>query len=134
MEVLSREGYRVFRASGGKEAIEMARLEEIHGLIINMHMPDLSGIETLRRMRSENFRIPSILISSLPWKETQLEALEMGVFSFIQKPVGEDILKVSVARLLDRCCSEQSLRLSIQLYRSPAEETAKKNFGNQKEK
>lgn len=100
---LRREGYRVLLASRGMEAIEMARSEQIHGLVIEMRLPDLTGIETLRRMRAENFRIPSILISSERWKEVQLEALDVGAFSFIQKPIGDGILRTSVARLLERC-------------------------------
>lgn len=116
-DLLERDGYRVLRAACGLEALQLAKGEDLHGLIIDMHMPDLTGLQTLKRLQDEMLRIPSILISAEPWKEMQLEAMDVGVFSFIQKPVDEGILRTSVAKLLERCGSESQLRLSIQTYR-----------------
>ena len=124
--LLEREGYRVFLAESGLEVIQLAREEEIHGLILDMQMPGLSGLETLRQIREAQEPIPTILISSEPWKEILVEALAEGVFAFMQKPIEEGILRASIAKLLDRCGGEASLRLSIQIYRSVPIEPSKK--------
>lgn len=116
-DCLEKEGYRVFRAGCGQEALDLARGEEIHGLILDMQMPDFSGLETFRRLRESFGPIPTILISSEPWKEIQIEAMDEGVFSFMQKPIPDEILRSAIAKLLDRCLPEGSLRLSIQVYR-----------------
>lgn len=116
---LGKDGYCVIPASTGTEAVRIAREQAIHGAVVSMQLPDLSGIETLRRMQGIEASIPSILISSEPWKELQLEALDLGVFSFIQKPVADEILRTTVAKLMDRRWPEGSFRFSIEIYRGP---------------
>lgn len=97
-ELLEREGYRVFRAGGGVAALEIATRERVHCSILDLHMPDLSGIETMRRFALR--AIPSILVSGEPSPELEREALSAGAFTFLRKPVPPEVLRTSVARAL----------------------------------
>lgn len=128
---LERDGYRVLCVESGQEAIRVTKAEAIHGAVLSMQLPDLSGIETLRKIQSLVDAVPSILISTEPWKELQLEALDMGVSSFMQKPIAEEILRTTVAKLLDRRWPEGSLKFSIEIYRGP-KETKSKNKTEEK--
>ena len=97
-ELLEREGYRVHRAEGGVAALEIAMRERVHCSILDVHMPDLSGIETMRRFALR--AIPSILVSGEPSAELEREALSAGAFTFLRKPVSADDLRTNVARAL----------------------------------
>lgn len=118
--VLEKDGYRVLSAGSGKEALRIAQEEALHGALLSMQMADLSWIDTLRGMKEAAATVPSILLSSEPWKELQLEALDMGVFAFMQKPVTHEILRTAVAKLLERRWPEGSLNFSIEIYKDPS--------------
>ena len=99
-ESLERIGYRVFRAEGGVVALEIAVRERVDCSILDVHMPDLSGIDVVRRLPVAPRAIPSILISGEPSPEIEREALSAGAFTFLRKPVSPDTLRACVARAL----------------------------------
>jgi len=100
-EVLEREGYRIFLADGGLRAVEIARTERIHCSVLDVNMPDLSGIEALRRLAEFLGRMPSILVSGEASEQVVREALSVGAFTFLRKPVPPETLRTSVARALE---------------------------------
>jgi CheY-like chemotaxis protein len=100
-EVLEREGYRVYVAEGGIRAVEIVRVERIHCSVFDVNMPDLSGIEALRRLADFVARIPSILMSGEASEQVVEEARAVGAFTFLRKPVPPETLRTSVARALE---------------------------------
>jgi CheY-like chemotaxis protein len=99
-ELLERDGYRVFRAEGGVVAVEIAIRERVDCSILDVHMPDLSGIDAMRRFAVAARAIPSILVSGEPAPEIEREALSAGAFTFLRKPVPPGTLRLCVARAL----------------------------------
>ncbi|HET6203122.1 MAG TPA: response regulator [Planctomycetota bacterium] len=99
-EFLERQGYRVFRAEGGVVALEIATRERLDCSILDVHMPDLSGIDVVRRLPVSPRGIPSILVSGEPSPELEREALSAGAFTFLRKPVSPEALRTCVARAL----------------------------------
>jgi DNA-binding response OmpR family regulator len=80
-------GFATKLAADGDEALEVVQHNQIHLVLLDLHMPRLSGLETLRLMRELPVRAPlAILMSSAIDERVEREALAMGVFSVLPKP------------------------------------------------
>lgn len=101
---LAKEGYQVFSAVNGKEAVEKAKLEIPHLIILDIMMPVMDGIEACQEIRN----IPELnntLVTFLTARNeeySQLAGLEAGADDFIQKPIKPKILVSKVKSLLRR--------------------------------
>jgi PAS domain S-box-containing protein len=102
--MLHRLGYKVTTAGSGRQGIEYYRKswKSIDLVIIDMVMPDLSGLETYREMREINPGIKSILSSGYSIDSPAQEALDEGVRSFIQKPFDVNELSDKVNEVLNQ--------------------------------
>ena len=85
--VLAPRGFRTLLAGDGEEAIEIVRGAEVHVLLLDMHMPKLTGIETLREVKRIRGLLPCILLSARMDDATRDEALSAHAFSVLAKPV-----------------------------------------------
>jgi len=83
-------------ASDGDEAIEMIDASEIHLILIDVHMPRVSGLEVMRHVRSQNSILPCILMSGAINESIEREAHEMRVYRVLSKPIRALILRQTV--------------------------------------
>lgn len=79
--------YRPLLASDGCEALEIVRHERIDLLLLDMHMPRLNGLETIRQVREFSERIPCILISAALDDRIRRDALAVRAYSVLSKPI-----------------------------------------------
>jgi len=85
--VFEPRGYRTLLAGDGEEAISIVRREEVHLVLLDMHMPKLSGLETLRRVKQFKSILPCILLSA-NLDDLLVEQARMAqAFSVLSKPV-----------------------------------------------
>ena len=83
---LKREGYEVVVASNGEEAIKLAEAENPQLILLDIVMPGLDGIETCRKLKSqETTRLIPVIISTA-FRDALGEALEAGADDFLTKP------------------------------------------------
>ena len=103
-ETLDRAGHRTLAASSGIEAIEIVREHrlEIHATILDMHMPDLTGLETLSAMFDLVDRLPAIFVTAEGSKELLIKAMEAGAYTLLNKPVSAGLIVVTVDHLLGK--------------------------------
>lgn len=102
-ETLVREGIEALTASCGTEAIEILQSQPlVHATILDMHMPDLTGIETLEAMFKLVNRLPAILITADSSKELLMKAMEVGAYTLLRKPVSSRLIVVTVQQLLGK--------------------------------
>lgn len=80
-------GYRALVAEDGVEAFGIVRQEPVHVLLLDMHMPEWSGLETIRRLHAAQVRLPWILMSAALDDSIVREAREAEAFSILPKPV-----------------------------------------------
>lgn len=101
-EVLSGEGYRMFSASNGKEALDAVHNHIPDLIICDIIMPEMDGITLLKILKETNDtrHIPVILLSSKSDIENQIIGLETGANIFISKPFHPKHLKAAVKRVL----------------------------------
>jgi DNA-binding NtrC family response regulator len=73
-------------ASSGKEALEKVSAEKFDAIILDMQMPGLDGIETMRRMLENNPDLQIILLTGYGTVEKSVEAMKIGAKDFLEKP------------------------------------------------
>jgi DNA-binding NtrC family response regulator len=107
-ETLDRAGHRTLAASSGMEAIEIVRERrlEIHATILDMHMPDLTGLETLSAMFDLVERLPAIFVTAEGSKELLIKAMEVGAYTLLRKPVSSGLIVITVNQLLGKYYGE----------------------------
>jgi CheY-like chemotaxis protein len=95
-------GYQFSFASDGEEALRIIDREKIHLLLLDMHMPRLSGLETIRRIRQKPLRLPCILLSAGLNEQIKQQAQCLEAFSVLPKPVTRQIITDTVQLALQR--------------------------------
>jgi UDP-3-O-[3-hydroxymyristoyl] N-acetylglucosamine deacetylase len=98
--VLSDEGYSCVLASDGADAL--SRLESLHPslVILDIWMPGMDGIETLRRMKDMQPDTPVIMMSGHATISTAIKATKIGASDFIEKPLELDVVLNAIRRAL----------------------------------
>ena len=84
---LDKEGHRVFAASGGLEAVEIARRTTVDLSILDIHMPDLGGLEAFHRILQLKLFLPGVFISGEAGGEVEEAVLAVGGWALIAKPI-----------------------------------------------
>jgi len=100
-KILLKEGYSVDMAANGKEAIEILRRQSFDLVITDMRMPLMDGFEVLREIKKMNENIGVIMITAYGEVESYLEAINMGAFEYINKPVRVNELKRVITKVLE---------------------------------
>lgn len=100
-KILTKEGYAVEMAANGKEAIEALRRFNFDLVITDMRMPLMDGFEVLREIKKMNESIGVIMITAYGEVESYLEAMNMGAFEYINKPVRVNELKRVISKVLE---------------------------------
>ena len=77
-EVLAQEGYQVSSATSGQAAIDLAREVPFDLAIIDIRMPDVSGIEVLKALKRANPQMPVLMTTAYSSMNTAIEALQDG--------------------------------------------------------
>lgn len=102
-ELFELKGYTTYIASCGREAVKIAKEEELHLLILDANLPDYSGLETLRIITREiRFSIPSIFISGEITKELQIDLISANAYSLIPKPINVHVMRDMVDLVIEK--------------------------------
>lgn len=86
--VLAEDRYYVAVAEDGAEALESVKAQDFDLIFLDLKMPGLSGVETLRRIRQIDDKLPVVIITGYPDSELMDKALELGPLGVIKKPFG----------------------------------------------
>ncbi len=85
-ERLERQGYAVERADRGEEALYLGREFPLDLAIVDLGLPDLSGLEVIRRLRAEGKRFPILILTARGRWQEKVEGLEAGADDYLVKP------------------------------------------------
>ncbi len=100
-DILSDEGYNVVTADGGKACLDTLESGEIIDLVLlDIWMPDLDGIEVLKKIKEAWPYLPVIIMSGHGTIETAVKATKLGAHDFIEKPLSIEPLLISVENAL----------------------------------
>ncbi len=99
---LEARGYVVAVASRGSEALKQLAMDEMDLVILDLMLPDIDGLEVLRRLRQTSERPPVIVVSARQEAPTKVEALDMGADDYLTKPFDAEELLARVRAVLRR--------------------------------
>ncbi|MCY4409590.1 MAG: response regulator transcription factor [Caldilineaceae bacterium] len=99
---LKAEGYKVFWAKSGAEALELTRREQPDLITLDIRLPDLSGYDVCRALRSQNHRQPILMLTAKDEELDKVLGLELGADDYMVKPYGLRELVSRIRALLRR--------------------------------
>jgi DNA-binding NtrC family response regulator len=100
-KILTKEGYAVETAANGKEAIDTLKSKGFDLVITDMRMPLMDGFEVLREIKKMDENVGVIMITAYGEVESYLEAMNLGAFEYINKPVRVNELKRVITKVLE---------------------------------
>ena len=98
-EELEKLGCEVFEAVNGKEAITLVLEQDLDGVILDIVMPVVGGIEALDVIRTVAPDVPVVMLSSMGTPQKLIQCLKMGAIDFIHKPYTREQIIHMVERL-----------------------------------
>jgi len=114
--LLVREGFDVLLASSGEECLSLLDTEEIDLVVLDIMLPGISGIDTLRSVRLSNPSLPVIVITAFSSIDGAIEAMKHGAFHYIPKPFKNEEVVITVNKALEqRRLSNENERLKAEL-------------------
>ena len=99
---LTEAGYDVKPAANGNEALRILLESHPKLVITDLRMPELDGIELLRRIAENEIETTVIMITAFGSIETAVQAMRLGAYDYITKPIDYDALLVAVHRAMER--------------------------------
>ena len=122
IRVLSSEGYTIKEAANGLEALKKLEGENCSLVLLDLKMPGLNGIETLRKIKEYDPNLPVIMISAYGSITEAVEAMKLGALDYLIKPFDIEELKIMV----ERAIKQYELKVENIYYRE--EEEKRFNF------
>ncbi|HEX3582952.1 MAG TPA: sigma-54 dependent transcriptional regulator, partial [Thermoanaerobaculia bacterium] len=111
-----REGFDVVLAASGEEALNLLDGEEVDLVILDVMLPGISGIDTLRAIRIANPTLPVVVITAFSSIDGAIEAMKFGAFHYIPKPFKNEEVVLTVNKALEqRRLSRENERLKAEL-------------------
>jgi DNA-binding NtrC family response regulator len=91
-KLLSKKGIEVFTATSGKEALKILQQKNIHVVILDVKMPGMDGIATLKEIKSHFPMVEVIMLTGHATVESAIEGLKSGATDYLMKPTDVDEL------------------------------------------
>jgi two-component system response regulator AtoC len=110
---LEDEGYHVSCASSGKEALAGIRGQAPDLVLLDLRLPDLNGLEVLRRAKQEDKEQCVIIMTAFGDVDSAVRAMKYGAFDYVNKPINLDQLQLMVEKALE----SQTLRRELKHFR-----------------
>jgi len=99
---LAREGYSCLSANNGREALNHFYKDNFSLIISDIKMPEMDGIELLKKVKAVNPNMMVIIVTAFPEIDMAVEAMRLGAYDFITKPVTLDLVVLSVKNALEK--------------------------------
>ncbi len=123
-DILANAGMTILEADTGEQALKMAAEQPIDAFLLDIKLPDMSGIELCRSLRTlkAHQKSPVIFVTALDQREVLQWAIEAGADDFIQKPLHAMVLRRRLSNLMEKAAYTrlaESMNLSLRRYVSP---------------
>jgi len=119
-EVLQEQDYGISLAGNGRQALEQLERGQPDLLLLDVTMPDISGLQILSQVRTEHPEITVVMISGQSTIKDAVEAIKLGAYDFLEKPVDAQRVLLTVKNTLNmirfRRERENGLRVNLQRY------------------
>jgi DNA-binding NtrC family response regulator len=101
-ERLAGRGFNVETAGGGNEAIDRAKEESYDAIVLDLLMPEMDGLETLKQLKEINPDLQIILLTGHGTIDKGVEAMKLGAMDFVEKPADFKELLEKIKKAKDK--------------------------------
>jgi DNA-binding response OmpR family regulator len=102
--VLNREGYKTESAHDGNEAMDLLRKNDYDLIVVDIHLPYISGLELVKYLRSDlGKNTPVLVLTAFSNPRMQIQAKQLGINEYIVKPFNPSDLVSRIRSLVERC-------------------------------
>jgi two-component system response regulator AtoC len=108
--VLEEEGYRVIPVAGGREALLQMNRELPDAVLLDLNMPGINGVDTLRELKRQAPDLPVIIVTATNDIRTAVSAIQLGAQDFVLKPPDFDLLLHTLRKTLETQRLQYELR------------------------
>lgn len=98
--ITEEEGYQVFLAKNGLEAVQMARTYLPDVIVLDVRMPELDGLEAFERIKESLIDVPVIFITAFGSSDLAIDAMKHGAYNYITKPFDIEEIKIVIRKAL----------------------------------
>ncbi|MFQ5637024.1 MAG: sigma-54-dependent transcriptional regulator [bacterium] len=95
-QILEIQNYRVFSSNSGYEALQILSLQKFDVVILDLYMPLISGLDTLRRIKKINPGLPIIILTGDNRVDKVVEAMKLGAYDYFIKPLEWEKLEIAI--------------------------------------
>lgn len=121
-DILRVKGYKTLSAKDGAEGIDLLRKNSVKVALIDLRLPDMSGIDVLAMIREERPLTQAIILTGNATLESAIDATYRGAFSYLQKPYDIDQLLLHMKRAIEKQQSDEKINSqSLELQRNNSE-------------
>lgn len=99
-DFLQLKGYQTLQAVDGQHALQVIRKENPDLVLLDILMPQMNGLEALRQIKKEFPNTVVVMITALHQEETAKEAIELGAYDYMIKPVNFQLLEEQIIKRL----------------------------------
>jgi DNA-binding NtrC family response regulator len=99
---LEKQGFSVATAESGIRAMSLCQDKYFEVALIDLKMPGMDGIELLRKLKETNPEIQVIMMTAYGTVESAVEAMRLGAYHYVNKPINLDELKLNISKALER--------------------------------
>jgi two-component system NtrC family response regulator len=107
---LKKRGYTVIESDNGSEAVDIVRDGTIDLILTDLRMPKMDGLELLKQVKEINPLVEVMVSTAYGTIESAVEAMQVGAFNYIQKPVDLANLEIQVERAIERKQLQEEVR------------------------
>ena len=108
--VLKSLSYEPYTAASGPEALEIIKNTSIDVVLSDLYMPEMDGIELLKRIRTIDPKMVFLMITAHPTIETAVEAIKKGAYDYLTKPFHIEEVRLKINRALEKKGMAHSLK------------------------
>lgn len=107
--ILQADGHTIWEAKNGREGLEILLQQQLRPdcILVDILMPEMGGVEFLKQMRQQVFKIPTIVITADIQETTRVECLKLGAMTVIHKLVKPDELRNWIKKALENLPLEE---------------------------
>ena len=116
-DILRIKGYIATGAATGKAALTWVQEETPAVALIDLRLEDMSGLEVMRGIKEVSPRTECIVLTGYASQSSAIEAVNLGAYSYLQKPYDVEQLLVTIRRAVEKRAAEEALRESEEKFR-----------------
>src|SRR5712671_5324401 len=100
--MLSTEGFNVYTTDLGEEGLDLGKLYDYDIILLDLNLPDMSGLEVLRSLRISRVKTPILILSGLAGIDDKVRGLGFGADDYMTKPFHKDELVARIHAIVRR--------------------------------